>query len=273
MLPLCPTLLASAEPCLLPLVEGQDCPHRDPGPAPAAFDDLVAALRIQVDEARQVASGLASLTRYLRGDQAVDLICERMSVGPQPGRRGTSRGPAGAPAGRTGTCSLPHGRPSTVRSPPRTWPRRPPTSTTGRPADPGVPRRRRPLRAVSARCMSPGLHPFAAVSGHSPRGDCRAGIHACSGRSVLGLGGRCHLPAVGVRLAAADSTTAAAPPKISGPKRARAPAELDIPGRLRARALPRTNPRPLVYLAATRQLNYAPSAAGHAADVQDAARG
>src|SRR3954467_3955221 len=39
MLPLCPTLLDSAEPCLLPLVEAQDCSHREPGPAPAALAD------------------------------------------------------------------------------------------------------------------------------------------------------------------------------------------------------------------------------------------
>lgn len=84
-LPLCPVLLLDASTCLLPLVEEHDCPHRDPGPAPTALADLVATLRAQVTEARSVAAGLASLARYLRGDRAVDLVCERMEVGPQPG--------------------------------------------------------------------------------------------------------------------------------------------------------------------------------------------
>lgn len=83
-LSLCPVLLLDASTCLLPLVEEHECPHRDPGPAPAALADLVAVLRGQVEEARTVAMGLASLGRYLRGQRAVDLVCERMEVGPQP---------------------------------------------------------------------------------------------------------------------------------------------------------------------------------------------
>jgi hypothetical protein len=45
---------------------------------------LVATLRGQVEEARTVAMGLASLARYLNGQPAVDLVCERMDVGAQP---------------------------------------------------------------------------------------------------------------------------------------------------------------------------------------------
>src|SRR4051794_27733685 len=50
-LPLCPVVLSSAEPCLLPLVDGQECPHREPGPAPQALADLIGELRREVVEA------------------------------------------------------------------------------------------------------------------------------------------------------------------------------------------------------------------------------
>ncbi|MCZ2826051.1 MULTISPECIES: hypothetical protein [unclassified Modestobacter] len=82
-LPLCPALLLDGSTCLLPLGE-EPCLHRDPGSAPAALADLVATLRGQVEEARTVAMSLASLARYLRGQRAVDLVCERMGVGAQP---------------------------------------------------------------------------------------------------------------------------------------------------------------------------------------------
>ncbi|UOY00289.1 hypothetical protein [Blastococcus sp. PRF04-17] len=77
MLPLCPTLLASAEPCLLPLVEAQDCPHRAPGPAPAALAHLIGELRREVAEARGVASRLASAVRHLRSDVGLDVVLGR----------------------------------------------------------------------------------------------------------------------------------------------------------------------------------------------------
>ncbi|SEP29663.1 hypothetical protein [Trujillonella endophytica] len=77
MLPMCPVVLASAEPCLLPLVDGQDCGHREPGPAPQAMADLVGQLRRDVAEARQVASTLAAALRYLRGDRGVEAALRR----------------------------------------------------------------------------------------------------------------------------------------------------------------------------------------------------
>ncbi|SFK74115.1 hypothetical protein [Geodermatophilus ruber] len=76
-LPLCPTLLISAEPCLLPLVDGQDCPHREPGPVPDAVRDLVVRLRREVAEARQVASRLGSLVRDLRGGRGIESALKR----------------------------------------------------------------------------------------------------------------------------------------------------------------------------------------------------
>src|SRR4051812_9713795 len=77
MLPLCPQLLADASPCLLPIVAGQDCPHRDPGPAPAVLADLIAELRLEVAEARKVASTLGAAVRYLRGDDGVEAVLRR----------------------------------------------------------------------------------------------------------------------------------------------------------------------------------------------------
>ena len=76
-LPLCPTLLASAEPCLLPLTDGQDCPHREPGPVPDAVRDLVVELRREVAEAQEVASRLGALVRYLRGDRGIESALKR----------------------------------------------------------------------------------------------------------------------------------------------------------------------------------------------------
>ena len=77
MLPMCPVVLASAEPCLLPLVDGQECPHREPGPAPEVLADLIGDLRREVAEARQVASTLAAGLRYLRGDGGVEAVLRR----------------------------------------------------------------------------------------------------------------------------------------------------------------------------------------------------
>jgi hypothetical protein len=74
---LCATVLADAQPCLLPLVDGQDCPHREPDPAPAALGDLISELRREVSEARQVASALAAGLRYIRGDQGVEVVLRR----------------------------------------------------------------------------------------------------------------------------------------------------------------------------------------------------
>ena len=76
-LPLCPTLLASAEPCLLPLTDGQDCPHREPGPVPDAVRDLVVELRREVAEAREVAATLSAALRYVRGDNGVEAVLRR----------------------------------------------------------------------------------------------------------------------------------------------------------------------------------------------------
>ncbi len=77
MLPLCPVVLASGAPCLLPLVDEQACPHREPGPAPAALTALIGELRREVAEARQVASTLASGLRYRRGDRGVEAVLRR----------------------------------------------------------------------------------------------------------------------------------------------------------------------------------------------------
>src|SRR4051794_18669768 len=77
MLPLCPVLLISGEPCLLPLTEGEDCPHRTPGPAPESLARLVVEQRQEVAEARQVASTLGAAVRYLRGDRGVEAVLRR----------------------------------------------------------------------------------------------------------------------------------------------------------------------------------------------------
>src|SRR5690348_4713764 len=55
-------------------------------------------LRGQVEEARTVAMGLACLSRYLRGQHAVDLVCERRGGGSAAGVAGAVLAPAG-PAG------------------------------------------------------------------------------------------------------------------------------------------------------------------------------
>src|SRR4051794_36426233 len=77
MLPMCPVVLVSGEPCLLPLVDGQDCEHREPGPAPQVLADLIGELRREVAEAREVASTLGAAVRYLRGDNGVEAVLRR----------------------------------------------------------------------------------------------------------------------------------------------------------------------------------------------------
>ncbi|MGY1805787.1 hypothetical protein ACI8AF_00280 [Blastococcus sp. SYSU D00669] len=77
MLPLCPVLLGSGEPCLLPIIEGHDCPHRAPGPAPEPLAQVILELRQEVAEARQVASTLGAALRCLRGDNGVEAVLRR----------------------------------------------------------------------------------------------------------------------------------------------------------------------------------------------------
>ncbi|MGY1635415.1 hypothetical protein ACI78V_02025 [Geodermatophilus sp. SYSU D00742] len=81
MLPLCPVLLCAGEPCLLLIVEGHDCPHRGPGPAPEPLAQVILGLRQEVAEARQVASTLGAAVRYLRGDDGVEAVLRREQPG------------------------------------------------------------------------------------------------------------------------------------------------------------------------------------------------
>lgn len=67
-LPLCATLLSNAKLCLRVLVDEQECPHREPGPAPTALQHLVADLRQEVADARRLARDLyAALPAGTRG--------------------------------------------------------------------------------------------------------------------------------------------------------------------------------------------------------------
>lgn len=92
-LPFCPAVLLDGSQCLLLLVDEQACPHREPGPAPAALGQVVTGLRRDLAEAREIASGLAALTRYRWGDKGVDVVLRKLRLGPrqpdwlQPDRR------------------------------------------------------------------------------------------------------------------------------------------------------------------------------------------
>ncbi|MGY1838433.1 MULTISPECIES: hypothetical protein [unclassified Modestobacter] len=86
MLPLCPVLLADAHVCLLPLVDEHDCPHRQPGAAPAAVADLVTELRRQVGEARTVAGAVAAELRHLLGDRGLAAVLHEDPWWLVPGR-------------------------------------------------------------------------------------------------------------------------------------------------------------------------------------------
>lgn len=81
---LCEALLLDGSTCLLPTEHGQECAHRDPGPAPSALAELVARLRRDVGEAREVACVLASLTRYHHGGRGVSVAVGRIRPGEQP---------------------------------------------------------------------------------------------------------------------------------------------------------------------------------------------
>jgi hypothetical protein len=57
---------------------------RSPGPVPSALAELVARLRLDVGEAREVACVLASLTRYHHGSRGVSVAVGRIRPGEQP---------------------------------------------------------------------------------------------------------------------------------------------------------------------------------------------
>lgn len=71
-------LLLDASICQLERMPGQGCPHRQPGPAPAALAERFTALRADVVEARELACVLASLTRCYHGDRGVSFAAARI---------------------------------------------------------------------------------------------------------------------------------------------------------------------------------------------------
>jgi hypothetical protein len=82
-LPFCPVVLLDGSECLqlLPADVDEQCPHREPGPAPEALGEVISALRHEVSEAREIARGLAALTRYRWGDKGVDTVLRRLRLG------------------------------------------------------------------------------------------------------------------------------------------------------------------------------------------------
>ncbi|UOY03725.1 hypothetical protein [Blastococcus sp. PRF04-17] len=84
-LPFCQVVLLDASECLQLLSSDADqqCPHRAPGPAPEALGEVITALRRDVAEAREIARGLAALTRYRWGDKGVDTVLHRLRLGPR----------------------------------------------------------------------------------------------------------------------------------------------------------------------------------------------
>jgi hypothetical protein len=82
-LPFCSVVLADGSPCLLLMADDRQCPHREPGPAPEVLGEVVAALRRDLAEAREIARGLAALARYRWGDKGVDVVLRRLRLGPR----------------------------------------------------------------------------------------------------------------------------------------------------------------------------------------------